>query len=299
MNFKVFYDVLFKPKEVFAAEKAKGSLLLGLKNFVVAGFLFALSFLLLSFLFHIEPAAVDKNSIVNTILVIGSLIVYVVLDKGIVILIAFIVSRILGGKGSFTSMFYLTSIYAPATMWGILIPLVNILIGLYSMYLFYLVVKESQGLSTTRAALVVLWPYILVAILATFVIVLLAMNTAFLYNPANNPEVSIASDEHRLIGCKLYMDENFVGETTDKKLWIDLNKSQVDERNEHTFKCNFVGCRKWIVSTSELKRTYVTLDWNKGEFIDCETNEPLDSNEIEFYKILERYVVDWGDDKNN
>ena len=81
----------------------------------------------------------------------------------------FVIAKLLGGKGSFTSLFYLSSLYAVPIALISWIPYLGILAILYWYYLLYLTVKESQELSGGKAAGAILIPLILAALLGLII----------------------------------------------------------------------------------------------------------------------------------
>ncbi len=119
-------------------------------------------------------------------------------------------------------------------------------------------------------------------------LVLSSFNLPLFYNLSDNFSTEITSGGAKIIGCSLYMDGNFLGETTKEQREIRLSKKSVESGDAHTFKCEFVGCRQWKIDKQEITLSQkLNLDWDKGEFIDCETNTHLDQNMVELYKKIE------------
>ena len=87
--------------------------------------------------------------------------------------ILFVIAKVLGGKGSYSSIFYLASLYAVPLAFVSWIPIVSLLASLYSIYLIYLVIKISQDRSSERAIATVLIPIILVFIVVLISIIFL------------------------------------------------------------------------------------------------------------------------------
>lgn len=109
------------------------------------------------------------------------------------------------------------------------------------------------------------------------------------YNVYESPTVEIVSGKAQIIGCKLSLDGAFLGETSEEQLSVKLPKELVESKEEHVIKCEFVGCRDWKIDTEKLKNSPVTieLDWDNANFVDCETNEQLNNEQIEIYKKFE------------
>ncbi len=170
MDFKLYTDAFLKPKETFAAQKANAELGKGILNFVLGGFLYGIvAFVLVAALSLAggNPAGI----VVGAIYIVAAPILVVIFEL-IMLIVPFILSKIVGGTGSYTSLFYLTSLYSVAALVLQAIPLVGFFVSLYTVYLFYLAVKESQGLSQNRALAVVLIPLVLVIVVVVLLLVL-------------------------------------------------------------------------------------------------------------------------------
>ncbi|MFH1391133.1 MAG: YIP1 family protein [Candidatus Diapherotrites archaeon] len=168
----LWIKALTNPQETFTAENSNASLGKGLVNYVIAGVISGiLSFLLFGILGAalgggLEAVAPGAISIVTTP-------IFQVIGAFIVTALFFVVAKILGGTGSYTSIFYLASLYAVPIAVLSMIPLVGILASLYSLYLLYLVIKISQGLSSGKAILTILIPIgilVIIGIILTVII---------------------------------------------------------------------------------------------------------------------------------
>ncbi|MDO8624584.1 MAG: YIP1 family protein [Candidatus Diapherotrites archaeon] len=179
----VWMNALLKPKETFASEKSKADLGKGIINFVIAGLISGvIGFVATTFALGgsngatgaVMGAAVGALGIVVSpiVMVIGSLI-----GAGVVYLFA----KLLGGKGTYTQLFYLTSLYAvPIAVLGIIgiipiIGLIGILVMLYTVYLEILAIAESQGLSLGRAFLSILIPVVIISIIVAILVVVVGV----------------------------------------------------------------------------------------------------------------------------
>ena len=109
------------------------------------------------------------------------------------------------------------------------------------------------------------------------------------YNINNAPDIRVVSDNALLVGCDLSIDGQPLGETTETATSRTIPKSIIESTNEHTLKCEFVGCRQWNMNKNQIMSSgsMITLDWDNAEFVDCNTNESLDESQIETYKSLE------------
>lgn len=152
IDYHVWIDSLLKPKETFLEQKTKAAWDKAIINLVIAG---VISGIIVT-LFSMGFGAV--SIIVLPILqVIGSLVLL-----GIVFLIA----KVLGAKGSYLTFFYLVSIYSVPMAVLSMVPIVNLLAGLYTLYLFYLVLVHGLEMSSGRAIATILILIALVILIA-------------------------------------------------------------------------------------------------------------------------------------
>lgn len=168
--FRVWIDSFFKPKETFALEKAKATISKGILNYAIAGlisgiFTFFLLAVVQSLMPSIEPTPFGIVEIIFNIIWAP---VFSLFGIGVL----FVVAKVLDGKGNFTGLYYLASTFAVATAFLTWIPIVGLLVLVYTLYLQYLVLREQQELSSARAIATILIPLIIVAILAAIFMLL-------------------------------------------------------------------------------------------------------------------------------
>ena len=155
IDYQLWIDSLTKPKETFAAQKGKGTWTNAVINYVIAG-------LLAGIISAVLTLGIGFLAIVTTPIayVVGSLI-------GVGIL--FVLAKLLGAKGDYLNLFYLLSLYAVPMAVLMMIPIVGILAGLYSLYLLYWVLTQGMEMTSGRAiALIVI--LIIVALVLAFII---------------------------------------------------------------------------------------------------------------------------------
>tara|TARA_Y100000310_G_scaffold345709_1_gene468634 strand:+ start:38180 stop:38752 length:573 start_codon:yes stop_codon:yes gene_type:complete len=165
----LWIKAITKPQETFTAQKNNANLGTGIVNYAIAGLISGiLSFLL----FGIIGAALGGGleSVAPGVLSIVTTPVFQVIGALIAAALFFIIAKVLGGNGSYTQIFYLASLYAVPVALVSWIPLVGFLVSLYALYLFYLVIKISQGLSTGRAILTILIPFGILVILGIILV---------------------------------------------------------------------------------------------------------------------------------
>jgi len=182
VNFSLWVDAFLKPKETFQKEKANASIKEGALNILTASFIISVllsivvailgsvgaSFMGLSTVEGFGGGVVGLIIIIFILFVVGELV-----GSFISVGIIWLTALLLGGKGSFTQQYYLSSLFtAPLLVLLIIniIPLIGglltLIAALYSIYLLYLVVKEVHGLSTGKTVLsILLIPIILLILL--------------------------------------------------------------------------------------------------------------------------------------
>lgn len=170
MDMQLYIDAFLKPAETFAAQKANADLGKGILNFALGGLIYGI---LLFIITAILSAATGNLAgiVVGAVYIVAAPIVVVIAEL-IGLLVPFVLSKFAGGTGSYSSLFYLTSLYEVPVLALQAIPVVGWLVSFYSIYLFYHALKESQGLSSGRARAVVLIPLALVVIAAVLLMVL-------------------------------------------------------------------------------------------------------------------------------
>lgn len=173
--FDVWKDALLKPFATFEKMKKGANLMDGLKHLVVAGVIAGV----ITAIVGLAAGALvggSMGSLVGGFGLLAIIVTPIVLVIGWLIdsVILFIFAKLLGGKGTFTTQSYLLALYlAPIvviiTILG-LIPLagalLNLLVGLWSLYLLTMALKSAHGFDTLKAALTWIIPIVLVFIIA-------------------------------------------------------------------------------------------------------------------------------------
>ena len=177
MTFKVWIDSVTKPKETFSAEKQNSDFVKGSINYVIAGVVGAILGLVISLatgspFAGLQAASIVTSPIVGIIMALIATLVY------------FIVSKLFGGHGAFKEIYYLMSLYQVPMAILMAIPIVNILAGLYSLYLFYLIIMETQGLSSGKSIIVVLLPIIVIGVILAVLAVIVGVAIFSMLGPA-------------------------------------------------------------------------------------------------------------------
>jgi len=163
MEFKTWLDALIYPKETFKAEKERASLGDALDNIAVAGLIVGIVFGLISGLLL---------GLFGFVIGIIAFLIIVIILFLFESLVFFIMAKILGGKGDFSTHTYLISlITSPLVVLSLvgLIPIMGwilyILIALDSLYPLTISLRESHGFSTARAILTWLIPSIVLILI--------------------------------------------------------------------------------------------------------------------------------------
>lgn len=160
-------NAVTKPKETFAAEKANASIGTGAIYYLIGGLISGVIFFIINMIFSTATGGATVAAVAGVTGIIGIIItpILTVIASFIIVGIYFILAKIFGGTGSYSSLFYLMSLYAVPLSIFSQIPILGLLVGLYALYLDFLVIKESQQLSTGKAIAVILIPIIIIAIL--------------------------------------------------------------------------------------------------------------------------------------
>ncbi|MCD6477929.1 MAG: YIP1 family protein [Candidatus Aenigmarchaeota archaeon] len=179
INYNLWKDVLVKPAETFKKQEKKADLGEGVKHIGIAG-------IITGFIVGLAAAAgltvagsMFGLSTFGAAAGIGAFLISLILTPIVAVImwliwsgVLYIFAMIFGGKGSYTTQSYLIAIYTAPLMiiTGIigLIPVaggaINFLIGLYSLYLLTLALKQAHKVTTERAVIIWLIPVIIVAI---------------------------------------------------------------------------------------------------------------------------------------
>ncbi len=177
---ELWKNALLRPKETFAKEKKNTSVVRGVKQIALAslfwsyqvGRILELSFASIFLPLVSSVAYGDTFWISNIVMgVIGFLAVLFVFFA--VNVVWWVIAKILGGRGEFSTQYFLAALYAaPITLLVFLatfIPFVGFLfqsaMQFYWLYLSVLMIREAHDLSALKAAIVVLLPVIIVLVL--------------------------------------------------------------------------------------------------------------------------------------
>lgn len=177
-NAKKWLGVFTNPHETMKKEM-KGSLGDGVKDLLVSSIPYAI----LSGIVTLVNELIFGGNILSGIL---SFIMSVVLLP-IVVLVAmllgtgvvWVIAKVLGGKGTYTSQFYLSALVASGglvistvlviptaiPLIGLIFAIVSFVIGLYQIYLYMKLVRMTHSVSRVVAAISVLLPLAVVAII--------------------------------------------------------------------------------------------------------------------------------------
>ena len=172
----MFIESVLKPKETFAAQKSKASIGSAVKNYAIAGLIMGVIYFVLALTSTLASGNIMAGVTGGVILLIGVPVFlgfFAIIGTGFI----FVIAKLLGGNGSYTSLLYLNSLYSPLIYFLSLIPFVGFLASIYSVYLFFLSVKESQELNSGRAAIVVAIPIILTVIIAVLIAMVFVLRT--------------------------------------------------------------------------------------------------------------------------
>ncbi len=177
--FEDWKEVLTKPKDVFANRKKDADIMAGAKSYAILG---AVLGVLLGLMIAFFGAVFAATPGLGFLAALGILAVPV-LAIGLALLevigsligsaILFVFAKLLGGTGDFKTHYFLPSLYIiPITLLSFVFNVIPILgailgfiLGLYTMYLLTMAMKEAHGLSTLKADLVWLLPIIVVILL--------------------------------------------------------------------------------------------------------------------------------------
>lgn len=145
----------------------------GVIYYLIAGIISAVVSFVINMIFSTATGGAAGAVVAGLSGIFGIIVIPIitVILSFIIVGIYFILAKILGGTGSYSSLFYLMSLYAIPV--GILssIPILGILAALYGLYLAFLAIKESQQLSTGKAII----PIIIMIILTVILIVIVGV----------------------------------------------------------------------------------------------------------------------------
>ncbi|MBI5225796.1 YIP1 family protein [Candidatus Micrarchaeota archaeon] len=173
--FETWIAAITKPKETFAKEKSKASIMGGVKNFAIAGALYGIAYGLFSTLLLLllgGGVAAAGIGIVAMIMTVVMMTIGFPIGSLVIIGIIHVIAKLLGGKGNYATDYYLMSTYSPVLFPLLVVPFLGFLLSIYQLYLVTMAIKESHGLGTGKAVLSWLLPGIIVLV---FVVVVIGM----------------------------------------------------------------------------------------------------------------------------
>ncbi len=182
---KYFYlwkRVLTKPEQTFKAEIKKSSPEGFTKNLAVAGLITGFIVGIVTALGFSGTLFGALGSITAFVLVLVAMPLLFIFGALINSAVVYVFSWLLGGKGNFTNQSYLISLYAAPINIIVyvlmFIPLVNILaiivLGIYSLYLLTLALKQVHSFNTGKAILVWLLPIVISLLFMMVMIMMVA-----------------------------------------------------------------------------------------------------------------------------
>ncbi len=158
--FNAWISSLTSPVSTFQSQRSQSTLTGGIVNLLLASVIAGLLLLIVpSFLGSKSTDASLVISLAIAVYLVGTLVWQA---------IVFTCAKLLGGKGSYVTQVYLVSLPAPAMAVLSAIPLLNIVAGLYNLYLHVIAVRETHQFSTLKAAASIIIPAI-----ALFIITLI------------------------------------------------------------------------------------------------------------------------------
>ncbi|MCL6088695.1 MAG: YIP1 family protein [Candidatus Marsarchaeota archaeon] len=167
--------VLLKPQPTLAAQaKSKATLMDGLTGYVIAaiisGIISVISLMLLSSAALKSPLL---GTMSNPLFVLIFAIVMGLVSSFVMAGLVHLASKLLGGKGSFTQLYYLLSIIAVpiavlnvVTIIPVLGGILGLVVSLYSLYLWVLAGSKLYGMTMMRSAGAVLIAVVVVMAVA-------------------------------------------------------------------------------------------------------------------------------------
>lgn len=193
---QTWIKAFLKPKETFVQEKTNASIgkaiLYIVIGSIIGGILGSIYSLLVSLVFGFGLFSLPVfvfTLIANIVLFPIASVIFSFISIGFF----FIIAKLLGGKGNFSTLFYFVSLYfVPLTTIMyllIFIPVIGVLfifvLLLYSLYLFYHALKESQELSGGKAILAIIIPIIVLFVLSFVLFLLIGFAAlAFFFQPS-------------------------------------------------------------------------------------------------------------------
>ena len=172
--------VLTKPEQTFKTEIKKSAPEEFTKNLAIAG-------LITGFIAGVISAfglsGTILGGITTFVLILVAMPLAFIAGTLLNSAILYVFSWLLGGKGSFTNQCYLISLFtAPINIMFyslIFIPIVNIIamigLGIYSLYLLTVALRQAHGFDTSKAILVWLMPIVIVLLLMAIMVTAISL----------------------------------------------------------------------------------------------------------------------------
>jgi len=189
MNFQevihTWIDLIFKPKEVIAKknEEMTKNPKLSFWEYIALPLIFI--YVLLIALMLIQQSNFSVSSLIGLIFVF--ILIFIVICFSLVMFggVLFVISKLLGGRGKFANILFLLTLMLPfiltttalgslvrpdifGTVGSLLIMIAGIVFLIYSYYLVFLIVRESQKLSTPKALGIMVVLFIINILLTVF-----------------------------------------------------------------------------------------------------------------------------------
>lgn len=182
-----YLKVLIKPSEVFQQEKEKASIKKALLIYLIVDFIIGVIYTIgisfnpqVNFALRLIGAFLPISpQLIKTALIIFYLVIFPILSIILVLiftLIGFIIVKILKGQGSYSVFLYFGALYYVPL--GIIIAILSqipnisqyvpYILGLFAVYPFTIAIKEAFNLSSKKAILVWLIPFLIIGGFVSF-----------------------------------------------------------------------------------------------------------------------------------
>lgn len=206
LDFETWKNAIVKPKETFKKEEKKASIGEGIKQIGIAGIISGilsgiavwLGITTMGSFFGFQGAAFGVGLgitafLVSVILTPIMAVISWLIWSGIV----YIFAMIFGGKGSYATQSYLIALYTAPLMiiysFLAFIPvigqIITSLVGLYSLYLLTMALKQSHKTSTGKAVAIWLVPAIIIVIVLIAFAITAFSTLATFYGISNIPTI--------------------------------------------------------------------------------------------------------------
>ncbi|MFA6048532.1 MAG: Yip1 family protein [Candidatus Micrarchaeia archaeon] len=150
---ELWKSAVMSPKETFAKEKKNASITDGAKQLVVGGAIGGL----VAGLFTMNPVAMVGMA------VMGAIVAPIAMLIGTAVM--WVIAKLLGGKGAYSTQYYVTALFAAPLYPIAMIPVVGMLASLYELYLAYLMLKEVHDFDSMKAIIVLAIPLVIAIVI--------------------------------------------------------------------------------------------------------------------------------------